>query len=118
MQIPGPSFLLTNRGCRLSSAAFPAIRPRWHAVDLEGFFAQIEHPRGIHLCGNPDWDFLLNLDIDILSFNAYNCGEIFVKYRDSIKRFLNKGGMLGWGLVPANQDEWIEGIDGRPQPSY
>jgi hypothetical protein len=76
--------------------------------DLEGFFAQIEHPRGIHLCGNPDWDFLLNLDIDILSFNAYNCGEIFVKYGDSIKRFLDKGGMLGWGLVPANQDEWIK----------
>ncbi len=77
-------------------------------VDLEGFFAQIEHPRGIHLCGNPDWDFLLNLDIDILSFNAYNCGEIFVKYRDGIKRFMNKGGMLGWGLVPANHDEWIK----------
>ena len=78
----------------------------WPAVDLEGFFAQIEHPRGIHLCGNPDWDFLLNLDIDILSFNAYNCGEIFVKYRDGIKRFLDKGGMFGWGLVPANHDEF------------
>src|SRR4030042_7043882 len=76
--------------------------------DFEGFFAQIEHPRGIHLCGNPDWDFLLHLDIDILSFNAYNCGEIFVKYRDGIKRFMNKGGMLGWGLGPANQDEWIK----------
>jgi hypothetical protein len=77
-------------------------------IDLEGFFAQIEHPRGIHLCGNPDWDFLLHLDIDILSFNAYNCGEIFVKYREGIKKFLNKGGMLGWGLVPANHDEWIK----------
>lgn len=74
--------------------------------DLEGFLAQIEHPRGIHLCGNPDWDFLLNLDIDILSFNAYNCGEIFVKYRDGIKRFMQRGGMLGWGLVPANYDEF------------
>jgi hypothetical protein len=74
--------------------------------DFEGFFAQIEHPCGIHLCGNPDWDFLLNLDIDILSFNAYNCGEIFVKYRGSIKRFLDKGGIIGWGLVPANYEEF------------
>ncbi len=74
--------------------------------DFEIFFNQIEHPRGIHLCGNPDWDFLLNLDIDILSFNAYNCGEIFIRYRDSIKKFLNKGGVIGWGLVPANYDEF------------
>jgi len=74
--------------------------------DLEDFLVRIEHPRGVHLCGNPDWDFLLNLDIDILSFNAYNCGEIFVKYRDSIRRFLARGGMLGWGLVPANYDEF------------
>jgi hypothetical protein len=81
--------------------------------DLEGFFAQVAHPRGIHLCGNPDWDFLLNLDIDILSFNAYNCGELFVKYRDGIKRFLEKGGMFGWGLVPANAEEYLkESADG------
>jgi hypothetical protein len=74
--------------------------------DFEIFFNQIEHPRGIHLCGNPDWDFLLNLDIDILSFNAYNCGEIFVKYKTSIKRFLERGGIIGWGIVPANFDEF------------
>jgi len=83
-------------------------------ADFEGFFNQIEHPRGIHLCGNPDWDFLLNLDIDILSFNAYNCGDIFIKYRDSIKRFLDRGGIIGWGLIPANYDEFkkesLEGL--------
>jgi hypothetical protein len=75
---------------------------------LDGFFAQIEHPRGIHLCGNPDWDFLLRLDLDILSFNAYNCGEIFVKYREGIRRFLDRGGVFGWGLVPANTDEFVK----------
>ena len=76
--------------------------------DLEGFFAAIDHPRGIHLCGNPDWDFLLHLDIDILSFNAYNCGELFIKYRDGIRRFVDKGGMFGWGLVPANTDDFLK----------
>jgi hypothetical protein len=76
--------------------------------DLETFLAQIEHPRGIHLCGNPDWDFLLNLDIDILSFNAYNCGEIFIKYRDGVERFLERGGMIGWGFIPANYDEFVK----------
>ena len=40
-------------------------------------------------------------------------GEIFVKYREGIHRFLDKGGMFGWGIVPANYDEFItESTDG------
>ena len=45
--------------------------------DLEIFFENIERPRGIHLCGNPDWAFLLGLDLDILSLDIYTNGEIF-----------------------------------------
>jgi hypothetical protein len=33
--------------------------------DMEVFFSMIQRPRGVHLCGNPDWDFLLGLDLDI-----------------------------------------------------
>lgn len=70
--------------------------------DLDSFLAAIEHPRGIHLCGNPDWDFLLNLDLDILSLDVYSNGELFVNYAGAIKRFLDRGGVLVWGLVPTN----------------
>ena len=27
--------------------------------DLDLFFSMVDRPRGVHLCGNPDWDFLL-----------------------------------------------------------
>ncbi len=70
--------------------------------DMEYFFAQVERPRGVHLCGNPDWDFLLSLDLDILSLDVYTNGEIFVSYADRIKRFLERGGRLVWGMVPTN----------------
>lgn len=70
--------------------------------DLEMFFDLIQRPRGIHLCGNPDWDFLLNLDLDILSLDVYSNGEIFSNYANSIKKFLDRGGVLVWGLVPTN----------------
>jgi hypothetical protein len=70
--------------------------------EMEEFFAMIQRPRGIHLCGNPDWDFLLDLDLDILSLDIYQNGEVFSAYSESIKRFLDRGGVIAWGIVPTN----------------
>jgi hypothetical protein len=72
--------------------------------DFKNFFDQIDRPRGIHLCGNPDWDFLLKQDMEILSFDAYRNGPIFTKYQNSIQKFLDKGGVLAWGLVPTQME--------------
>ena len=80
--------------------------------DMENFFAMIERPRGIHLCGNPDWDFLLGLDMDVLSLDVYTNGEVFSQYATSIRSFLNRGGTLVWGIVPANVEPFeIESLD-------
>ena len=70
--------------------------------DMEMFFSLIERPRGVHLCGNPDWDFLLSQDLDILSLDVYSNGEVFSAYGPSIKKFLDRGGILVWGIVPTN----------------
>ncbi|PLX42837.1 MAG: hypothetical protein C0608_01880 [Deltaproteobacteria bacterium] len=74
--------------------------------DLDKFFSQVEGERGIHLCGNPDWDFLLQTKMDVLSFNAFGTGERFVNYIPSLKAFLAQGGTVGWGITPANFDEF------------
>jgi hypothetical protein len=70
--------------------------------EMEQFFANVQRPRGVHLCGNPDWDFLLGLDLDILSLDIYQNGEVFSSYSESIKRFLDRGGVIAWGIVPTN----------------
>ena len=69
-------------------------------ADLDTFFSTVDGPRGIHLCGNPDWDFLLGLDLDILSMDIYTNAEIFSTCSTSIRKFLNRGGVLVWGIVP------------------
>jgi hypothetical protein len=68
--------------------------------DLDTFFSLVDRPRGIHLCGNPDWDFLLGLDMDILSMDIYTNAEIFATCADSIKKFLDRGGVIVWGIIP------------------
>jgi hypothetical protein len=73
--------------------------------ELTTFFDGIEGPRGLHLCGRPDWDFLLSLNIEVLSFNAYAFGDIFVTY-DRVKDFLEKGNIISWGIVPTYYDEF------------
>ena len=80
--------------------------------EMEQFFAMIQRPRGVHLCGNPDWDFLLGLDLDILSLDIYQNGEVFSSYSESIKRFLDRGGVIVWGIVPTNFEPFeIENIN-------
>ena len=48
--------------------------------------------------------FLLNLDLDILSMDIYTNAEIFSACTESIKKFLNRGGVLVWGIVPTGYE--------------
>ena len=75
--------------------------------DMEEFFSMLERPCGVHLCGNPDWDFLLNLDMGILSMDVYLNAEIFATYAKSIKRFVDRGGVIAWGIVPTAEPDDI-----------
>jgi hypothetical protein len=76
--------------------------------DMEIFFSGVERPRGVHLCGNPDWDFLLGLDLDVLSLDVYSNGEIFASYAKQILRFLERGGRIIWGIVPTNFEPFLK----------
>ena len=68
--------------------------------DMEMFFSLVDRPCGVHLCGNPDWDFLLGLNLDVLSMDIYTNAEVFALYAPSIKRFIDRGGVIVWGIVP------------------
>ncbi len=85
--------------------------------DMETFFSMIDRPRGVHLCGNPDWDFLLSQDLDVLSLDVYSNGEVFAAYAPSVKRFLDRGGVLVWGIVPTNfepfENENMDSLENR-----
>jgi hypothetical protein len=67
------------------------------AIHAEGGIA------GIHCCGNTEWTIPMDAGVDIISFDAYEYGESMTLYPEDLKSFMQKGGILSWGLVPTSE---------------
>ncbi len=72
------------------------------AVHTEGGLA------GVHVCANTDWSVLLESPADIISFDAYSFFDKFILYSNLIKKFIEAGKILAWGIVPTGNPEDIE----------
>ena len=81
------------------SACFQEVIESVHA---EGGLA------GIHVCSNTEWSLILDSSADIVSFDAYAYFDKFLLYRDQITKFINRGGIIAWGIVPTLRAEDIE----------
>ena len=55
---------------------------------------------GIHCEENTDWSLLMETDLDILDFDAYDHMQAITLYPAELHAFLERGGSLGWGIVP------------------
>lgn len=71
---------------------------------LENILKGISGLKGIHCCGNTDWSLLLSLPIDVLSFDAYNYSENLSLYLKEVKVFIDRGGVIAWGIVPNDEE--------------
>jgi len=75
--------------------------------------SSIRGTSGIHCCGNTNWGIVMNSGTDIVSFDAYNYGTNFILYHKEIAEFLERGGIIAWGIVPSSpniRDETPETI--------
>jgi len=57
---------------------------------------------GVHVCGNTEWSILIDAGVDIVNFDAFEYGETIAMYPDHVKRHLESGGALAWGVVPTS----------------
>ena len=99
---PNAFMFVDEPGLQFLFSAMAGYGDRAARQDMETFFSMIQRPRGVHLCGNPDWDFLLGQDLDVLSMDVYSNAEVFASYAASIRKFLDRGGIIVWGIVPTN----------------
>jgi hypothetical protein len=66
------------------------------AIHVEGALA------GVHCCGNTEWPMLMDAGADIVNFDAFDYGETIALYPAAVKRHLEAGKALAWGIVPTN----------------
>jgi methionine synthase II (cobalamin-independent) len=67
------------------------------AVHREGALA------GLHCCGNTDWSLVLATAVDVISFDAWEFAQGLSLYLAELSAFLERGGTLAWGIVPASR---------------
>jgi hypothetical protein len=72
--------------------------------EFNNYLEGIEGARALHLCANINLPYLLDLGIDILSFDAYQIQSMPTAYADSVARFIRGGGIISWGIVPTDSD--------------
>jgi hypothetical protein len=72
------------------------VRAGW-----EDITALVEGGLGIHCCSNTDWEFVLGLNPSVVSIDAYATAQEFLLYSDTIVSYMERGGIVAWGIVPA-----------------
>jgi len=55
---------------------------------------------GIHICSNTEWDSVLSLPIDVLSFDTNLSLNLLLTHKEALRGFLGNGGRLSMGIVP------------------
>ncbi|MCS7179080.1 MAG: methionine synthase [Anaerolineae bacterium] len=85
-------------------SAYVALGREQAVALLEEVLGAIQGIKGIHCCANTDWSLLLETSVDILSLDAYGYAEHLALYPEQVDAFLQRGGMIAWGIVPSSRE--------------
>lgn len=55
---------------------------------------------GLHCCGNTDWSLVLQTGVDVINFDAHEYFQGLSLYPTELRAFIERGGVLAWGIVP------------------
>lgn len=66
---------------------------------------------GVHICAGSDWSIVLETGVDVLFFDAYEYFESLAPYTEALAGFLERGGVVGWGIVPTSDKIHGESVE-------
>ncbi len=103
---PGAFVWVDEPGLEMIFMAITGYTSERAREDYRLFLEKFPGPTGVHLCGNPDWSFLLQMELDVLSLDVLARGHIFSRYTEEIRAFLDRGGIISWGITPTLTEEY------------
>ena len=103
--MPGAFMFIDEPGLQFIFSSVSGYTDIMAREDFKNFFGQIERPRGIHLCGNPDSGIFYSSRIWKSSHLMPTATVLYSpNIKKSIQNFLDRGGILSWGLVPTQTE--------------
>jgi hypothetical protein len=72
--------------------------------DYRSFLTGLESIGALHLCASINLSYLLEMGVDLLSFDAFQMELMPKGYAGSVEKFINNGGIICWGIVPTDSD--------------
>ncbi|WP_449241408.1 hypothetical protein [Desulfoscipio gibsoniae] len=82
--------------------------------DLNAVFAGIHTAgglAGVHSCDAIDWSLLYEANLEIVNLDIYQFGESLLPYVKEMKKYLERGGVIAWGIVPTLDKAFDEDAD-------
>lgn len=95
----------------LGSSVVP-IRKELVSSGWEDISGMIEGGLGIHCCSNTDWEYVMDLFPSVISFDAFSGAREFLLYLDRAVSYMEKGGIIAWGIIPSQPELFSTGNPG------
>jgi len=88
------------------------VRAGWADIS-----SMVEGGLGVHCCSNTDWEFVMSLNPSVISLDAYTTAREFLLYTDAVISYMERGGVVAWGIVPSDfkifSTETVESLSGK-----
>lgn len=94
---------LASLGSSVVPVDADTVQAQW-----EDIASMLDGGLGVHCCSNTDWNFVMDLDPAVLSLDAYANAREFLLYSDRMVGYMEQGGVVAWGIVPADQRVFVQ----------
>ena len=103
----------------LDAVGLPFLPLDWQPARelIDEVLGGIRGCKGIFACGAVDWSQVLQTSVELIIADVYEHGQSLVAAAEALAGFLERGGVVGLGLIPTDEDALqrvsAEGLLGR-----